>query len=146
MTHALENTWFRQVSADARHPSVGVADSRIPSTAVAIVVLAFCLGLVSPAALSQSCGPTEMASELFRHSQIAERLEDREDDESCSAGETTLVHPAGDQPSAVPNPLTDSTSDDDFRSRLQEAIDKRAFVERSSNPEKHPHALRGVRG
>lgn len=141
VTHALESARFRQVSADARRPSVGVADSRIPSTASAIV-LALCLGLVSPAALSQSCGPGQVVDELFRHSQLAERLEDREDrgKESCSMERTTLVHAAYDQPFLVPDPLTDPTSDEDFNNRLRNAIGDRALVARPRNPE-NTHTL-----
>ena len=135
MTHVLENPrlQLRQASTDARRPSVGVADSRILPTAGAIVVLALGLGLVSPAALSQACAPTEVVSDLFRHSQVAERPEDREDraDESCSTEGTTFVDAVPDlRPLAVP------TSDDNrLRSQLLDAIGDRALVARPRDPE-----------
>ena len=127
--HILETPrlQLRLASSDARRPSVGVADSRILSTAGAIVVLALCLGLVSPAALSQACAPSEVVSELFRYSQLAERPEDREDPEPCSTEETMLV---ADNLQSRPVP---PTRYDNLENQLRELIDPKAFVDRPPN-------------
>ena len=72
-------------------------------------------------------------SELFRHSQLAERPDDREDrvDESCSTGGTTLVEAVPDlQSRPVPPTLYDpSTLYGNLESQLRELIDPRAFVD-----------------
>lgn len=135
MSHMRENSRlrFRKANADAMCPLVAVADSRTASTAGAIVVLVLYLCLASPAASSQSCGPAEVVSDLFRHSQIAERSEDREgrSNEFCSTGVTTLVEAVGDDL----DPLDVPASDNSLRSQLLEAIGSRVLVDRPSNPE-----------
>ena len=114
---------------------MAVADWRILSTPGAIVVLAICVGLVSPTALSQACAPTDqIVNELFRHSQLAERHTDRERDESCSADGTTFVHVIGDDPNPRAVPISDDDLDE-LKNQLREAISNRALAERPSNPD-----------
>ena len=103
--------------------------------AIAIVISAFCFSLVSPISLSQSCEPTDEVRELFEYSKIAERLEDRENNESCLTGGIPLAYGAGANPLAVPDPLANPESDEDFEAQLRGAVNRRAFVERSSDPD-----------
>lgn len=126
MTRILENPRLqsRQASADVRHSSAGVTGSRSLSTAGAIVVLALCLGLVSTTALSQACVPTDVVSELFRYSQLAERPEAREAEEPCSTENTRY-----------PQPFPVPAFDEDLRRQLQDAIGDRALVERPRDTE-----------
>ena len=108
-------------------PSLRFAQANA-STVGAIATLTLCL--VSPAALSQPCGSLATVSDLFAHSQLAERPEERKGEPTHCPGTQTPIVPAVPElsPLNVPGPSRD---------RLERVLDRqvndRALVERTDD-------------
>ena len=116
--------------------------TRIRNTRFLIAVLVLCF--VSPPALSQSCGPHERVKELFRYSQLAERLGDQKKDHADGSACASLV------PKRKPIPVPAQWWANFDASSLQEVVGNQTngetFVESPSGDEKNNTLRVGCRG